>query len=161
MIRRPPRSTQSRSSAASDVYKRQGHKERNGFHRAALASHFYKLTGFERPKNQEHHTSCEVRERTLQRETDGKASSTHNSNKARGFNPKLAKKRDTGKDDDGIFAKACQKGADGVVDLLAFFKQLLEPTLNKACKPQTNQQYKKSTQKRKPDVDAICQHHVK
>ena len=25
MIRRPPRSTQSRSSAASDVYKRQGH----------------------------------------------------------------------------------------------------------------------------------------
>src|SRR5680860_1678634 len=26
MIRRPPRSTQSRSSAASDVYKRQGHR---------------------------------------------------------------------------------------------------------------------------------------
>src|SRR5450756_142415 len=28
MIRRPPRSTQSRSSAASDVYKRQGHKRK-------------------------------------------------------------------------------------------------------------------------------------
>src|SRR5450756_3182134 len=27
MIRRPPRSTQSRSSAASDVYKRQGHRQ--------------------------------------------------------------------------------------------------------------------------------------
>src|SRR5450756_85703 len=31
MIRRPPRSTQSRSSAASDVYKRQVHEELEGF----------------------------------------------------------------------------------------------------------------------------------
>src|SRR5450756_3259205 len=30
MIRRPPRSTQSRSSAASDVYKRQVHKKQTG-----------------------------------------------------------------------------------------------------------------------------------
>ena len=30
MIRRPPRSTQSRSSAASDVYKRQGGQRRAG-----------------------------------------------------------------------------------------------------------------------------------
>ena len=30
MIRRPPRSTQSRSSAASDVYKRQPHLQRPG-----------------------------------------------------------------------------------------------------------------------------------
>src|SRR5450756_1774413 len=29
MIRRPPRSTQSRSSAASDVYKRQSHRREN------------------------------------------------------------------------------------------------------------------------------------
>src|SRR5680860_1528828 len=31
MIRRPPRSTQSRSSAASDVYKRQGAGQSSGF----------------------------------------------------------------------------------------------------------------------------------
>src|SRR5665809_171221 len=43
MIRRPPRSTQSRSSAASDVYKRQGHhggaqlqQPRGVFHLAPL-----------------------------------------------------------------------------------------------------------------------------
>src|SRR5680860_1922942 len=39
MIRRPPRSTQSRSSAASDVYKRQGHERDGDGHckRGALA----------------------------------------------------------------------------------------------------------------------------
>src|SRR5450756_1504945 len=45
MIRRPPRSTQSRSSAASDVYKRQPYRrlreipapDRASFHRASLA----------------------------------------------------------------------------------------------------------------------------
>src|SRR5680860_1901797 len=38
MIRRPPRSTQSRSSAASDVYKRQGHERPVGGERLELVA---------------------------------------------------------------------------------------------------------------------------
>src|SRR5450756_1479084 len=43
MIRRPPRSTQSRSSAASDVYKRQGMSHFPAADTAALSSFFSKL----------------------------------------------------------------------------------------------------------------------
>ena len=49
MIRRPPRSTLDRSSAASDVYKRQGHGFRNEENRfdfyGAMEQFFFKYLG--------------------------------------------------------------------------------------------------------------------
>src|SRR5450756_554614 len=45
MIRRPPRSTQSRSSAASDVYKRQGH---DGAQRCGVSAGLFASAGCDR-----------------------------------------------------------------------------------------------------------------
>src|SRR5450756_1304220 len=49
MRRRPPRSTQSRSSAASDVYKRQLYDRELSPEGMAAASHRMRITGMKKP----------------------------------------------------------------------------------------------------------------
>eukprot|EP00657_Telonema_sp_P-1_P002841 TRINITY_DN165_c0_g1_i4.p1 TRINITY_DN165_c0_g1~~TRINITY_DN165_c0_g1_i4.p1 ORF type:complete len:128 (+),score=58.06 TRINITY_DN165_c0_g1_i4:137-520(+) len=67
MIRRPPRSTQSRSSAASDVYKRQGINAEYGSTSVTMADAANEVNEFSAKKNHDYYMprKCSVTNRLL------------------------------------------------------------------------------------------------